>query len=468
VPFSYGTTVLLARIGPEAIGTFGVLSVYIAVVSTVLYLGGSAVAIKFVPELDESKRVSFLASYFLVVCAAALPYLVAASLWPDKLRYLFGNSAGSPFAVLVLWLSPIYMLYALSLAALNGLLEIKSAKVLERLVTVLSFLIYATLFLTARHFLARHYTGLIWGIYLSLIATSAGLALRRFRHLSPGTHSSPQLRFFLPRGFWHYTLGLQASSLLGLVSGRLDYVFLLNAGGLALLGKYVALMTIVSAGPRVAAFILDSLFPSVSNTLARGDFKASGQLAETYVRMIVPVSLGVACAVSLLAGPITRVLGPAYESLAPLTRIAAPFATLVALNWLLDTILNAAGHSQPVALAKFMRIVVFVISFWPLWSRFHLLGAVLAWILTNIIHQLTVLFFLRWRTNFRFPLSSTYRSFGLALLTLVVAGGVPEMVPRIVPVVLWLAAMPMFLFLAGYKVGEIRNLVCLVLPVRTH
>src|SRR5260370_15171331 len=142
------------------------------------------------------------------------------------------------------------MLYSLALAGLRGLLDIKWAKALDRLLAIGSFCIYATIFLISRRFLAVHYAGLVWSVYLTLTAIAATVGLRRFLRLSPPQIPWRGLRFFLPPGFWRYTLGLQASSLLGVVSGRLDYVFLLNAGGLALLGKYVALVTIISARPK--------------------------------------------------------------------------------------------------------------------------------------------------------------------------------------------------------------------------
>jgi len=50
-PFSYGTTILLGRAGPEVLGAYGLLLIYIGVASSLLYLGGDAVTIKFVPQL---------------------------------------------------------------------------------------------------------------------------------------------------------------------------------------------------------------------------------------------------------------------------------------------------------------------------------------------------------------------------------------------------------------------------------
>ena len=57
IPFSYAITILLARCGPEVIGTYGLLTVYIGVVASLLYLGGDTVIIKFVPDSGVANEV---------------------------------------------------------------------------------------------------------------------------------------------------------------------------------------------------------------------------------------------------------------------------------------------------------------------------------------------------------------------------------------------------------------------------
>ncbi len=106
---------------------------YIGLVSSLFYLGGDAVVIKFVPELEADKRLAFLVSYFLIIMGALVPWLVAATLWPERLRYLFGARGGAPFQVLVLYLAPIYILFSLVVAALKAMLEMRWAQTLLRI-----------------------------------------------------------------------------------------------------------------------------------------------------------------------------------------------------------------------------------------------------------------------------------------------------------------------------------------------
>jgi hypothetical protein len=76
VPFSNGTTILLSRAGPQVIGTYGLLMVYVGLVSSLFYLGGDPVTIKLIPDLQPEQRAPFLASYFLILLASLIPWLV--------------------------------------------------------------------------------------------------------------------------------------------------------------------------------------------------------------------------------------------------------------------------------------------------------------------------------------------------------------------------------------------------------
>src|SRR5579872_3695387 len=155
LPFSYGTTIVLARTSQEAIGTYGLLSVYIGVVLGLFYLGGDAVAIKFLPELNTDKRTSFLASYYGVVCLATVPWMIVALLWPAGLHYLFGSGGSRSFQLFLIVISPLCILSSLVGAALKGTLEITWAQIIVRMVTIGSFAIYITLYFADQSFLAR-------------------------------------------------------------------------------------------------------------------------------------------------------------------------------------------------------------------------------------------------------------------------------------------------------------------------
>lgn len=464
VPFSFGTAVILARIGPEVIGTFGLLQIYIGVVSVFFFFGGNAVLIKFLPGLECADRISFFATYFMVNCIALVPWLVVATLWPAGLRYLFGEGHTGLFWIGLLYLSPIYIMYSASLAALKGMLELKWAQGLDRIVAVGSFAVYLILYVAARSVLANYYTSVIWGVYLSLVLVITYFAMRRFLQLSEGFRWS-RLRAFLPIGFWRYTLSLQSGSFLNFFSGRLDYLLLLYFGGLALLGKYVALMSLLLPITKVVSFFLDSLLPSLTNTLSQRDLKSSEEVAEICIRIVVPASLIMAGLLVLLAHPITLLLGPKYLGLEKLLWIAAPFAVVQGVGWTTGNILSAIGRPEYSAIATALRIMLFMILFFPLWHAYQLLGVVITWGLCESFYHCVNLWFVLAKAPFRLNYLRTYWP------SILVLAGLPILASRMTslssfPILFATLVVLIFayLVLAGYSVREVQMLSHFVLP----
>ncbi|MGB9443620.1 MAG: hypothetical protein WBR26_01365 [Candidatus Acidiferrum sp.] len=464
VPFSFGTIVILARISPEAIGTFGLLQIYIGVVSVFLFFGGNAVLIKLVPGLSPADRISFFLSYFFVNCVAILPWLVAATLWPAGLRYLFGEGKTSVFWIALLYLSPLYILFSASLAALKGMLDLKRAQALDRVVSVGSFSFYVALYIFARPILAAHFTPIIWGIYLTLVLLVTCFALSRFLRLNGGLRWS-RIRPLLPDGFWRYTLGLQTGSFLGFFSGRLDYLLLLYIGGLALLGKYVALMSLLIPITKVVSFFLDSLLPMLTNTLAHRDLHSSQEIAKICVGIVVPASLIMTGLLVFFAHPLTLLLGPKYLSLEKLLWVAAPFAVVQGIGWMNGIVLSAIGRSDFIAIIPALRIVIFLALFFPLWRSYQLLGAVLTWGICEVFAHGLGLTFVLLKAPFRYD---CFRTYWPALPILV---GLPLLASHItsffsLPLLFaaFIGLILAYFALAGYSVREVHTLSHFVLP----
>jgi len=465
-PFGYITTVLLARVDPAVIGTYGLVSLYISLTSVFLFFGGNGVPIKFLPELPAEKRLQFLISYFLIILVATLPYQIAASIWPKGLHYVLGSEAGNWFGVLLVWVAPFYILSSLTLAALKGLLQIKWSQVYSRIITLAGFALYAGLYFGARRFLATHYVAIIWISYLILATLVTVLAIRRLLSHLERSHLREPFRFFLPKGFWPYASGLQLVSMLAFLSARLDYLFILNAGGLVEFGRYVTLITLVSVIPTFATFVLDSLLPSLTNTLALRDYKSSRHLVEIYLRFMLPCGMVAATFAIVFAHPLFAVLGPRYLDLANLGLLAFPIAALQVLNWFVGTMFTAIGQPYGNVVANTGRTVVFCVAFWLLWAPYHLWGAIVAWGITELFYQALGLFLLLRRMPFRFSFVHTYLAFLLIVGLSAVFARYSGNKSLLISAVVWLALVGGFFLAARYSWSEVRRLTLMVLPSR--
>lgn len=488
---------MLARVSPQAIGAFGLLIVYINLVATFFFLGGNAVVIRFLPQLEPARRRAFLLTYSLVVLAALAPWIALSLFWPHGLRFLFGEIGGARFQQLLLWLAPIPIALSLATASLKGLLRIEWAQALNRAVTVASFLAYACLYVFALPLLRGHYAELMWGIYLTLaglVAICAFVLLLRLMPPAPGPAPEPSPTpaqwpagaearsrplLFLPPGFWGYTFGLQGNSAITFVATQLDVLFVLHWAGLRVLGLYVALMTLVAMAPVVLNLVLDSLLPSLTNALARPSDLAAASLGggpiadllDTFSRLLFPGALALAAALALFAAPLARLFGPQYLGIIPLLRVAAPLAALQCGGNLFGTIFSATGQPQRPIWAHLGRILLFVAVFPSLWRRWGLAGAVAAWIAAELTYQ----GILAWQLWARPPARAAFFHRGgagrrgyltlLACLPLILAAArLSASWPQLATAGLWLALVAGYFPVAGYSPGELLLLLRLLLP----
>ncbi|MGA9883693.1 MAG: hypothetical protein WBQ34_08240 [Candidatus Acidiferrales bacterium] len=463
VPFSYGTTIILARTSPEAVGTYGLLGVYIGLNLGIFYLGGDAVAIKFIPELEPEKRPSFLVSYFLVICLAVLPWIVAATIWPQGLQHLFGKEASPSFELLLLVLSPIPILGSLVSAALKSVLDIGWAQLIRRLATISSFLVFGSLYFFLRSTLSRHYPLVIWGTYLTVCLGGAAGGFYRLWRVAGWNRYWRGIRFFLPRGFWPYTLSLQQVSALSFISGRLDVVLILNIAGLDLLGKYVAVITLAEAIRLISAYFAGTLLPSLTNTLADGNVAGAGSAFHVHMRILFLVSTASTCGLILLARPITALLGLKYHGLSTLVVLAALLVGICTPGGLGGALLSSIGRQQLAVWVGVGQIAIYVLMFALLWPRYRLTGAVLAYGIGWVFSNTALLIVARFNSPFRFSAVSEYAALAIVAIG---AGFIAQLTsPGFgAGVLTWALSVLAYLAIARYSPTECKQLIRLFLP----
>jgi O-antigen/teichoic acid export membrane protein len=376
-PLTYCVSALLARVSPEVVGVYGLTSIYSWFVSTFLFLGGGAVVMKFTPQLRKEKRLSFLACYLLVVLVLALPWQIAGTLKPSILRYAFGTSGSQALHVLLLWLAPFYVFYLLVDAALASLLEIRYQQLLRRFACIAAFVIYSGAYFLSRGFLAQHYVALIWTAYLGLSTAIAVAGALRVVKVCKGHLDAMSLSMFLPAGFWKYTLGVQASSMLGLFSS-LAGILTLNVGGISSFGRFVALMAIVALIDRPVKLVLSTFLPSLTNALELPEREAASAVVALWSRLVLGCAAAGVIVLWGLAAPLVNLFGSGYAELVLLVPIACAGAAIDALNQLAAAVLYAISRPYANMAGQLVRLVTLLACFWPLWTRYHLLGTVVA------------------------------------------------------------------------------------------
>jgi O-antigen/teichoic acid export membrane protein len=464
VPFSYGTSILLARTSPETLGIYGILMVYIGLVASVFYLGGDAVTIKFLPELAPSGHCAFLLSYFLVICVALVPWLVFAAGWPGGLRYLFGRDAGSAFYLGVLCLSPLYILFSMVNATLKARLELRLAQLLTRLVTIGSFLIYACVFVTHRDWLARYPVEWIWSVYLGLTVTAAGIGLRHLWLTRAPARHRVRRAFYLPRGFWHFTLGTQQLSFLGFFVQRLDYLLVLNFGGTKLLGEYVAITTLALTIPLINRFFFETLLPSLTNLLAAGNSAGAAEVFRVHMRIIFLVSTATTCGLVLLAAPLTALFGTKYVHLAVPMLLLSLLVGLSGPGAAGGTLLSSIGKPHRAIWVSLLQVGLYTALFFALWPRDQLAGAVLAYGIALLVCNVAL--FVVGTRSAPFPTLALrdYGAFGAVAVLAAILGWRWTLHHLAFGLLAWVLLLMLFLLADDFRLADCHELARWFLP----
>ncbi|MFB3813624.1 MAG: lipopolysaccharide biosynthesis protein [Terriglobales bacterium] len=464
VPFTYGTSVLLARTGPEVIGTYGLLLVYITAVSSLFYVGGDAVVIKFVPELPRQKRFAFLVSYFVVTAGFLLSWMVLAASWPRLLRYVFGEHGGAPLQVLLVCLSPLYVLLSITVAAHKAVLDMRWAHLLMRVLTIGSFLVYAALFVLARPLLATHYTVFVWGIYLGLTALATIFGVWHLARSSEWHCAWRSMGFFLPAKFWTYTLTLEQVSVLSFLINRLDLLLVMNLGGLRTLGKYVAALTLADVIRAANRFFVDTLLPSLTNTFAVGSKAAAAQVFSMNLRLLFVVNLAATAALMLLVDPVLILLGSQYQPLRQLFVLMVLCYGLAAPASIGGTLLTSVGKQQRTFYVYVGQLALFVTLFALLWPKWQLLGAVLASGIAVLVGSILLLVVAVRTVGITISAGRAYLAYfliGATIGAVAIWGPSLGLAPRTAA---WLCGMALFFAAAGYTLDELRQLALCFVP----
>ncbi len=453
-PFSYCTSVLLARAGPEVIGTFGILSVYLAFGTAFLYIGGDTVTIHFIPQLSPRDRFSFVVSYFLLICAAAIPWIVAAAVWSGKLHYLFGTQIRARSQLFLLCLAPVPILLSLVISSLKGNLEIRSGQFAARFVTIGFFVCVAFFYFAGRSELKARPAAIMWSAYLLLALAAALGGLARLAGLSAWRPGLVHLRFHFPRGFWRYLIATQQVGLLSFFINRLDYVLILNAAGLAILGRYVAVVTLASVITMVGASFLDPILPTLTNLIAARNFPAAAQAFSLQMRILFIVNAAVTFGMILFAFPLTALLGPQYSRLAPALILCALLIGLAVPGSVGALLLSSVGKQQRAVWLGLAQIALYVSLFSMLWRKFNLIGAILAYGLALLASNASL--FLAGKSSVPFAIS--VRRPYAALASLALAASFLQMVrpchDALSASALCCVAMGLFLYCGGYRLLE--------------
>jgi O-antigen/teichoic acid export membrane protein len=486
MPLGYIVNILLGRISPEALGIYGLLNIFILSVTTFILFGGGNVIIKYLPEIGKDKKVSFLASYILIVFLIAIFAIGLIYLYPQILELIFGQDFPLNILPYLIIFIPVIILYSVFDFALNGLMEIKASVIIRKITAFGYFIVFSILFLFYKDFFREHLWMIIWGLsfvfytVLGLLALSLTTKKMKFTSLNKRTSKNHDREFsqvdnegevaswesswsfrmtsklknlkpYLPTKFWSFALFVHLSTIAYFASDKMDQLFILGYFSIGELGLYYAALQTAMV-IRVVPMLLGSvLLPTFSNLLASNDIGLIHKGYQKVVRfntlMVVPAALF--CI--FFSKEIMGLFGEEYiENYLVLVALASFFST-TSIGVVNNSLIIAKGRAGIYLLGQIITPIFGFVLMLLLINRLGVLGLAIGrgamfalWQGTSIVIVTMLL-----HMDIKIP-----KSYKVGLITALVALLLYLVIPiqnTLTHTVLFLSCLSFFLYFADYS-----------------
>lgn len=330
VPLTYGTNIILGRIGPEALGTYGLVLVFIAIINAFILFGGNTIIIKILPEIGDDKKIPFLRTYVAIALIISIIFIILSALFPRFFKLITQMDLTLTIFNFAILFIPVVVIQQFILYSLNGMMEVGVSVFLEKIIPILNFIVILFLFLLFKDFITKNYQILIWLIYTGLFLISAIAGFYFLRKKLKERHYASKMRFFVPKNFWTFSLFVQASALLFFLYDKLDNLFMVNYFSVSELGYYVAALQTAMLVILIPMLLGRVMLPTFSNLLAANDMYLLTRGYQVFVKYNVIISVPIALFLIFFSKQVMGIFGTSYAPRdAPLIILSSCFALTV-------------------------------------------------------------------------------------------------------------------------------------------
>ena len=490
MPIGFATSIILARISPEALGIYGLLSIFIIFVTTFILFGGSNVIIKYLPEIDKDKKVSFLISYILIVFLIAIFAIGLIYFYPQALEFLFGQAFPLNMLKYLIIFIPIIILYFVFDFTLNGLMEIKTSVVIRQIAVYGNFIMFSILFLFYRDFFRDHLWMIIFGLsfvfyaVLGLLAFSLTTKKMKIMGLNKrisqnydsecsrvndkGEVASRQLSWsfritlklknlkpYLPKKFWSFTLFVHLSTITYFASDKIDQLFILSYFSIRELGLYYPALGAAMLIRFIPMLLGSVLLPTFSNLLASNEIaliqKGYREVVRYNTLMVVPAALF--CI--FFSRQIMGIFGEAYVQNHLVLVVLASFFSVTSIGVVNNSLIIAKGRTGIYLLGQIITPIFGFILMFLLINKLGVLGLAIGKGAMFALWQVTSIVIVTMLLHIDIKIPKSYKA---GLITSLVALLLYLVIPiqnTLIHTILFLSCLSFFLYFADYSKGDL-------------
>jgi O-antigen/teichoic acid export membrane protein len=410
------TNILLARIGPVALGFYGLLMLIVSVINTFFVLGGPNVIVNYLPKTPGSLKGAFLLQYAVVVVLFSASCLALGLVFPGLIRLMFGSHLQVPVIRYMGLLLPILVLQFLVWGVLQADLRFRVLAVSQNSISWFYCLLIAGAIGVGA--LGPGRVGDHSAMLVMIVAVANGLAILVgvfFVRVEGARSAVKSARLSFPQGFWTFVLTLHAGTLLNFMVTNAGPLFVVQNLTLADLGYFRAVAVLAQFVGWVPMVLDRSFYPTVCELVRSG--KSVDRFYERFARLYLTTSSFIALVLMLFSRELLAVFGRSFsdagfvllELMCAAGMLCAP---LIYLNFALVTAHQKTVHTMGAYAVGAASAILF---YGVLVQRYGLVGVGVAHLLLQLVMLGAAILLARRFTDVPFPTRS-YLIAGCALV----------------------------------------------------
>jgi O-antigen/teichoic acid export membrane protein len=385
--FSYGINILLGKISPQVLGTYGLLMVFSSLVPTFLLFGGNQVIVRFLPTIHTRKKLNFVASYSVLVLALASMAFFCVKANPAFISHISERGLEAGLLPYLAFLIPILLLLQISTATLWAQMEIKWMKICQKSNSVLIFLGSVLLYLLRGRLGQEMVPRLVVSLVLASFTLSMFLALYQV-FIKITVHFPLNIELFFPPGFWKFAAAIQLGIVFWFILERFDQALVWSQLSVSDLGLYRAPLATAEVVRWIPLASAQVAFPLFANLLARGNDTRVAQAYGIFTRYSTLATSAVSLPLILFSREVLALFGKSYLEGDVILNILASVFILSAISTINTSLLVAHGRASLIILNGLVPSSVQILAALLLVGRFGLMSVAIGRALALVSYAL--------------------------------------------------------------------------------
>jgi stage V sporulation protein B len=429
--------VMARMISADEYGRFGVLLALLQVIQVFLIKGIPDSVNKYIAEGRDTSKVKRIALRVQGLFSISVCFLMI--IGAPFIAELLNDSDMTPFIMMIAIIIPFRALFSIFGGYLRGMRRFKDASFLSNMNSA-SRVIFVLLFLALGFGIA----GAIGGyIAASMFSLALGIRYTLGDVRGPDVSSQEILHFGLP---------MIVFSACYLAMMNLDIIFakalVENAESI---GHYTAARLLASIILSIIMGLQMTLFPSISQSVSRGDHQQTRSYIEGAMRYVMMALVPITLLLAVFSKPLLTLLYPSeYSAGAESLSFLAIAISCIAIFILLGTILNGSGHPRISATISFCLAILSVPLNYYLIREHGITGGAMSMMIVGLLGMFSTGFFVFRKFRALIHVPSLLRIGGAGAVIAIIAFLVEPTNVTVVPVSLALLVIDLgLLFLFG-------------------